>query len=264
MRKQQGKLRYGLNYTFSHDLGIMGAGRTGVSSDIFHLRNNYREPGFDRRHVFNANYSYDFGKVVKNRWAGIVANNWELSGITSFQSGAPLQSAMYSPNFGLNGTMNVPEGSFGVGPTILLGTPDVTLQPTLSCNPAVHNKQLHEYMNGACFGLNPTLGENGIYRFPRITGPAYADSDLTAAKTFKVTDKTNLQFRFASFNFLNHANTTFDNIQETAYSLNFNNTFASTSLPVDLASAKGQNANFGMAPLRTGRRISEMSVKYNF
>ncbi len=157
----------------------------------------------------------------------------------------------------------MPQGSFGVGAQALLGTKDVSLQPTLSCNPGTHT-QSHQYIDAACFSLSPNLGKNGVYHFPRITGPAYTDSDVTAGKTFKVTDKSNLQFRFASFNFLNHANTTFAPLDENAYTLNFNGTFTSTSLPGVLAASKSQNPGFGLAPLRLGRRIMEMSLKFSF
>ena len=63
-------------------------------ADPFNYRNDYTFLPFDRRNIFNASYSYDFGKVAENRLLGAVANGWELSGITNYQSGANLPSTL--------------------------------------------------------------------------------------------------------------------------------------------------------------------------
>jgi hypothetical protein len=46
--------------------------------------------------------------------------------------------------------------------------------------------------------------------------------------------------------------------------LNFSQTQNSTDLNQALAASTNQNANFGYAPIRTGRRVMEVSVKYVF
>ena len=273
--KQQGRFDYGVNYTFSKVLGVRGGGpqgeNNGLPVDPFNYRDSYGPLNFDRTHIFNAAYSYNFGKLVNSKLVGIATNGWLLTGITNIQSGGDA-SAQVNPDFGLTGNLAVdtPTGqttTLGVNSTDFLGTPDVLLQPKLSCNPGIHT-QSHQYINGACFSL-PGIGQQGVSRFPYIHQPAFTDTDLTAGKDFALAEGQNIQFRFAAFNFINHANTTFTtSAQPNALVLNYNNgssTPATSAQPVATAIASAPQSNtFGYAPLRTGRRIVELSLKYNF
>ena len=105
LMRQQGPLRFSVNYTFSKALGVLGAYANGNPADPINLRNDYGPEDYDRTHIFNANYSYEFGKLSSNRYVGIATNGWQLSGITQIQSGQNVQSIL-SPNFGLTGSLN--------------------------------------------------------------------------------------------------------------------------------------------------------------
>ncbi len=274
--KQQGHALYGVNYTFSRALGVLGGGPqgegNGLPADPFNYRNDYLPLSFDRTSVFNASYSYDIGNVVKNRYVGLATNGWELSGITTIQSGGNAAS-QFTPNFNLGGSLNVLNQTgqpvqLGINSTNFLGTPDVLLQPVVTCNPGVH-AQSHQYINASCFSL-PQVGQQGTLRTSYVHLPAYTDTDLTAAKDFHMGEGRDVQFRFAAFNFINHANTTFTTAtpgQGGAETLNFNNTAITTGTSIAQAVATAPNTNastFGLAPLRTGRRIVEVSLKLNF
>jgi len=76
-------------------------------------------------------------------------------------------------------------------------------------------------------------------------------SDLSLMKNFKITERQNLQFRFAAFNFMNHDLRSF-----TSGDSNLHATF----------NAQGQltNPNFGTAQYVFGHRLLEMGVKYSF
>lgn len=136
--------------------------------------------------------------------------------------------------------------------------------PALACDPSAISKNSHQYFNASCFRLPTTLGQNGVYRTPRLTGPSLTSTDVTLAKTTHVTEKSTVQLRIAAFNFLNHANTTFDQSDSEAYTLNFNTTSTTQNLPGALSQARSQNAGFGFAPLRSGRRILELALRYDF
>lgn len=285
--RQVGRAHFNVNYTWSKALGILGIGGSATYSypaDPFNYSNDYSFLPFDRRNIFNASYSYDFGKLVQNRFVGAVTNGWELSGISTYQGGQHLPSTINS-NFGLNGTISVPIGavasvdgntstcqfnpsanntncSFSVSSQNLLGTPDVNLQPTIIASPQVHNGQ-HQYINSAAFGL-PQLGTNGAYRYGYLPGPGYFETDLTASKNFAL-KKGSVQVRLAAFNFINHANSTFTAVNNQNYTLNFNGSPSVTDLNQALAMQNGsQNNQFGFAPLREGRRILELSLRYDF
>lgn len=256
--RQQGHFLYGVNYTWSRALGVLGGDSNGLPADPFNLRNDYLPEAYDRTHIFNASYTYDFGAPLHNRYLGWAGNGWQLSGITNIQSGGDLQST-FSPDFALGGTLANTQGTIGINNQTLLGTPDVSLQPILTCDPTAGLRS-HQYVNANCFALPPTIGQNGLYRLPYLHGPAYTQSDLTASKAFKLSETRNVQFRFAAFNFLNHANTSFTESFPTQTTLNFTNNSPSGTL----ANSTNQNADFGTAPLREGRRVVEMAIKVNF
>lgn len=275
--KQTGHLLYGVNYTFSKALGILGANGDGTPADPFNYRDDYGPLAFDRTHIFNATYSYTLGDIVHGRLLGTLANRWMISGITNVQSGGNI-FAQNNPDFSIGGNLYdvlISGGSFTTVPvsnTQLLGTPDVYLMPSLTCNPAVTSGS-HHYVNGACFSINnPTFGTpgvvNGPYREPYMHGPAYTDSDLTAQKDFRVGEGKDVLFRFAAFNFLNHANTTYSSAADpNAITLSFSNEQNGSAVPLATALSSAANSNasvFGYAPLRIGRRVSEMEIKFNF
>lgn len=286
--KQSGRAHISANYTWSKALGILGIGGSSTYSypaDPFNYANDYSNLPFDRRNIFNAAYSYDVGNVVKNRLLGEVANGWEVSGIFNYQSGANLPSTINS-NFSLSGSVVVPVGTVaavgtnssactttsGTGTctvtlssTNILGTPNVNLQPRIIGDP--HQKTpgaSHQYLNASAFGL-PNLGTNGSYRYGFLPGPGYFDSDLTASKRFRVTEGSNVQFRLAAFNVLNHANNSFTQVNQANYTLTYSQTSNVANVNQALAASNASaNSQFGYAPLREGRRILELGLRYDF
>jgi len=275
LTKQTGHLLLGMNYTFSKALGILGGDQNGTPVDPNNLRNNYGPETFDRTHVFNAAYTYQEGAPFHVPLAKYFLNEWEVSGITNLLSGPSEQSI--NPNFGLTGTI-----MGGADPTVsnssntynlplssqtFLGTPDVSLQPRLLCNPNTGTGN-HVYFNNSCFGLPTQVGTNGTYRFPYIKGPAYVDSDLTVTKNISLHEGQSLHLRFAAFNFLNRANTSFNSNLAGEYTLSYNYSNPAVTAPANpalLESIPNTNAAiFGHADLKQGRRVVELSLKYNF
>ncbi len=260
--KQSGHLNYGLNYTWSKALGIKDGYYNGNAADATNLRNNYGPLSFDHTHIFNATYVYDFGSPYKgNRLVAGFTNGWQVSGITNLQSGPDLQATYYS-NLNLIGKLGAvgSPGQLNVDNKVFLGTPDVSLQPVLSCNPAAHTAP-NQFINGSCFHL-PQIGQNGQFNFPYLHGPAFMNNDLTLAKTFAMKDARSLQFRFAGFNFLNHPLTSFSTSFPQQVQLNLSNLAAGGELASP--SLATQAPGFGVGSIKEGRRVVEIAVKYNF
>jgi hypothetical protein len=260
--KQSGHLTYGVNYTWSKALGIRDGYYNGNAADATNLRNNYGPLSFDRSQIFNASYTYDFGNLVHG--AGMLpkfANGWQISGITGYQSGPNLQATYYS-NFNLQGKLGSPTlgTQLNVASNTFLGTPDVQLQPVLTCNPA-HHTTAHQYVNGNCFQL-PQIGSNGPFNMPYLHGPAFFNSDLTVVRNISLAEKKSLQIRFAAFNFINHPLTSFSTSFPQQIALNLSNLAAGgeTQSPALATPAAG----FGVSTIREGRRVSEVAIKYNF
>ncbi len=85
-------LQFGVSYTFSKVLGA-----TGISPYFPVRQRTYGLMGHDRTHVFVANYTYELpriGQKLGSRPLCWILDNWRLSGITSFVSGAP-----FTPGF---------------------------------------------------------------------------------------------------------------------------------------------------------------------
>jgi hypothetical protein len=254
--KWNGPFHYNANYTWSKALGGRGADANGSAPDATNFRNDYGITAYDRTHVFNFSYSYIEGTVYHgNRFVAGAVNGWEISGIVNLQSGPNLQAA-FGNNLGLTLTTVQNSGTATPNSTLYtdnksyLGTPDIYLQPIMTCNPSINLKK-GQFVNGNCLTLG-VQGQNGPFRYPYMRGPAYFHTDLSAQKTFHLHEKKEIEVRFAAFNFLNHPLTSL---------------VAATANPLKLViSGPGAPANaaFGVSAYKEGRRICEMAVHYNF
>ncbi|MGA3370533.1 MAG: carboxypeptidase-like regulatory domain-containing protein [Terracidiphilus sp.] len=288
LNKQSGALVYGANYTWSKALAVRGNWDTGNIGDPINAHHDYGIVSFDRPQAVNFNFSYQEGKLFRrNRELGWVLNSWELSGITSWQSGPDLAIANGSTSFGfsanagyytdstLSTAINVPATA-----STWLGSSDYNLQPTVTCDPrkGLHSAILsghqvsRQYANGNCFGV-PALGTQGAWNLPDVRGPAFFKSDLSVYKDIQMTDRQNLQFRMAAFNFLNHPIPSFTNNSGNALNLTFSDPTCNKTTGVGgcyltqsaaFAGLKLSNAGFGYTPYKFGVRIVEFGVKYNF
>lgn len=274
-QKQTGRINTMFNYTFSKTLGIRdgetdnGTGANGVLVDPFHLRNNYGVLGYDRTHIFNASYIINLPKPLKGDSFGDkigkqVVNGWVISGITQFQSGAPIQTAT-----GGNMNMQIPGGW---NTQNVLGTPSAgatgsgTLIPVLTCDPR-KGLQAGQYFNPNCFAPPTTQGQNGTFVWPYIKGPAYVNSDLGVYKDFKITERQTLQFRVQAFNFLNHPlkDLTLNNSDLTLSFICGSSPRCTPSALDPTLSTTNVNANLtGKAMFEQGRRVMEFALKYSF
>lgn len=229
-QKQSGPVTFLTNYTFSKTLGITdgqtdnGAGNGSVV-DPFNIRNNYGPLAYDHTHILNFSYVWNMPKFYHgNPVLGGAVNGWQVSGYTTYQSGAALQ-----PNAGGNlnasfaggltmptnampslpdNSIRLPNGlaAVNVNTQTWLGiSPDnsgFVLMPTLLCNPSKGLKS-GQHFNPSCFGM-PAYGQEGPFQWPYMRGPAYFDSDLALFKNFQITERQKLQFRISAVNFLNH------------------------------------------------------------
>jgi len=255
------------NYTFSKAVGdgaqlsnggVPGALTTSQAEHyLWGILPNNRAHALSLAYVVNVP-----GLHSGNAFARGLANGWQISGITQVQSGAQL-SAQAGAN--LNFTLN--QNGTNQDNVHLLGSPDITLYPVITCNPAKGGSG-HQFINPNCFAPDPA-GVLGTASMPYLPGPMYWNSDLTLLKTFKLTERQALQFRFAAFNFLNHDLLSFVN-NDNNLKLTFNDLGQvitgtnSTVCPATGHVSCSQPSTFGVASSHVGRRILEMGVKYSF
>ena len=251
--RTKGRYTITSNYSFGKALGILSNGY-----DQYNLRNDYGVLANNRTHIFNLAYSVELPKFVQNRFAGGFINGWQVSGIAQLQSGANLTANTNGAfGIGLNGA-TIPGALSSAGKPInisnvsLLGTPDIQLNPILTCNPT-SNLATNQYINPSCFAVPTQVGQNGPTVLPAIYGPAFFNADLGVFKNFAFKETRKLQFRIDAFNFLNHP----------LWSFNGNN----LSLGF-LESSSGTFAvntpNFGTVTQKQGNRIIQLAVKLYF
>ncbi len=237
------------NYTWSKNQGEKGGYQNGVAGDSFNLRNDYGVLAYDRSNIANISYNISFGnKYHGYRALKPVLNGWQISGYTGLQSGPNLLAINGSTNFGLNGEITGGIQPYGISSTAYLGTPDVNLQPFVTCNPTYGLKP-RQFVTASCFSVPTPGGQNGTFHLPYIHGPAYFQSDATAVKDFTVREKQTVEFRAAAFNFLNYKLKTFSSLQPQGLNL---------TLPLF------DDPAFGISNYNTARRVLELAVKYSF
>jgi hypothetical protein len=281
--KREGALTYNLNYTWSKTMGI-NASSSGNAADPFILKNNYGVSSQDRTHVFNATYAYEVGRRFKgNKLVSGTLNGWMVAGLTGLQSGPDFPES-YSMNMGFTGTDTLTNPTVTVGgndvtitrntinSTYFLGAPNYTLFPKLTCNPGLGGKH-GQYINPNCFavpnlptidsttGILTALGGNGPSQMPYFRGPIWFDTDLAASRTFAITEHQNAQLKVSATNFINHALTSFDQNNNQNMALNYSQSALTTSgggLPVN------GSWYYGVPYEKFGRRVLELSLRYNF
>jgi hypothetical protein len=243
--RTKGKYTINLNYTYGKAMGIVGG-------DPFNIANDYGVQGSNRKQIFNAAYSVELGSPIKsNMFAKGLINGWQLSGITQIQSGVNLNGS--GPNgqgFGMSlNNFKIPGTTFNVSDTSLLGTSDIPLMPTYTCNPG-SNLKPHQYINPNCFGFPDQIGQNGPIVGPVVYGPYFFNSDIGMFKNFNIGESKKLQFRFNAYNFLNHPLWSFNG---TNLALGFDGTTGAVNTP-----------QFGTVDTKQGHRIVQAAVKFYF
>jgi hypothetical protein len=243
--RSRGRTIMSVNYTFGKAMGILNP-----TYDSFNLDNNYGVQANNRTHIFNAAYSYEFGRLTRNKFAGGIVNGWQVSGITQIQSGVNL-TGQRGQNFGMNlNGFDVTGTTHNVSSTSLYGTPNITLMPVLTCDPS-QNLAPQQYINASCFSFPRNVGERGPTIAPVLYGPAFFNSDLGLFKSFNVTEGKRIQFRANAYNFLNHPLWSFPANQN--LTLGFNGTTGALNTPL-----------FGMTTTKQGRRIIQFAATFSF
>ena len=242
--RTKGRAVINMNYTFGKAMGIVS-----TSLDQFNLNNDYGVQPSNRTHIFNAAYSYNFGDLVRNRFAGGFVNGWQVSGIVQFQSGVNL-TGQRTQTFGMAlNSAKIPGTTQNISSTSLLGTPNITLSPILTCDPR-SNLGPNQFINASCFSFPTQIGQNGPTTLPVIYGPAFFNTDIGLFKNFRIAEKKSFQLRLNGYNFLNHPLWSFN-----GGNLNLGFTGATGVLNTPL---------FGTVTTKQGHRVVQLAATFSF
>jgi hypothetical protein len=242
--RTKGRYTINMNYTWGKAMGILNP-----SLDSFNLNNDYGVQAANRTHIFNAAYSIELGNPARDKILAGFVNGWQVSGITQLESG-PNLTGIQGQNFGMNlNGYKIPGTTFNVSNVSLLGTPNIQLNPVLTCNPS-SGLAAHQYINSSCFSVPTGIGQNGPSVLPAIYGPGFFNMDLGLFKNFQIKEQKKLQFRLNGYNFMNHP----------LWSFNGSN----LSLGFDGNTGKVNSPLFGIVTQKQGHRVVQAAVKFYF
>jgi hypothetical protein len=210
-----------LSYTWSHSIADVPLDESNGSAN-YQTLNAIFNPGLDRGNsqinrpnIFVANVVVPLPELKgSNPFLRGVAGGWQVSTIVIAENGP--STTMYQPGISENtaalanpsdpnaGTVNALYGTGNAGPSWAPGSnrrPDVT---GLSCTAGAHSNFVY---NPAAFTvIGHAIGQIGNEPQGYCHGPSFVDDDLSIQKTWKVTERVNLQFRMDAFNLFNHPN----------------------------------------------------------
>jgi len=193
-RKQfQHGIQFQAAYTWSHAIDdaadplVATPGNRNIARNSFNLKEERGTSDYDLRHRLIVNYllQLPFGaghSHFNHGFAARALGGWELSGISTFQSGRPfdIYSSRDSEYTGLSNRPDL------VGdPSIPAGAPRNQVGPPITA------------FARQPFGRPGNLGRN------TFTGARYYNTDVNLIKNTAVTERVNLQFRAEVFNLFN-------------------------------------------------------------
>jgi len=254
-------VQVGFSYTWSHALDE----QSGMG--LFYNGNNPNNPhgaygssDFDRTHVVNFNYLYQFPSVLKwNSLAGKLANGWAIQGIAVLESGQPYSVIDYTGAVGsifygvYDGIINpiVPLAPSCTSRSAVTGTSGAGTTPALKAScftlPLLQPGDLGGAIPaGDTFETNFASGERNIFR------QAWQErADISLVKDLKITERFTLKYTFDVFNLTNTAS--FDiPIDNVSQNQNYNSfpIVGTTPLPTSCTSA---NVGFYNCPAGLGQ-----------
>lgn len=176
--------------------GWLESGGTGGIQNWNNLRAEKSLASFDVPDRLVVSYVLDIpvgkGRKYLGNSGGItnaLLGGWGLQGVTTIQSGFPLHITNNS------GNANSP-GSGGQRPNMVFGC-DKTISGSIQ-------SKLDQYFNTSCFAQPaPFTFGNESRTDPNLRAPGQANWDISAFKSFPITERANIQFRAEFFNVFN-------------------------------------------------------------
>ena len=209
LRRQQGSLKFAVNYTWSKTLdnsSVDGAGNTGVL-DEYNLKLNRSLADIDRPQTLNWTVSYTL-PIGRNRllgrgmpdWADRFVGGWEVGSLGILTSGQPLSissGVLTGPNTTAFGPLATNLGSLAD----YSGT-DRSIGKIERIGSGVRYFTRQQF---ALFSV-PVAGSTGSSGRNTFRGPGYFDTDLSLVKRFRLREGMNVTFRAEAYNLLNTVN----------------------------------------------------------
>ena len=223
VRRTSGALTLSASYAYSHSIDNSSDRSDPILVDSYNLRGNRARSNFDQRHLASISYIYNLLGLptwlerLSRGHAGdptgdgqdpglppapshllhVLADNWEISGVTLLQTGIPFTVINNAGNTGISLTDNAGVNSgFGIAESY----PDVVRATTRAPNnlqsfgPLLGNPLEFVAPRGLTFG---DAGRNSL------NNPGRINFDMALLRHFKPTESSEMEFRAEFFNIFN-------------------------------------------------------------
>jgi len=190
-RRFDNGLMFSVFYVWSKALGTVdddfGGARPNATPEE-NRRANYSYLSYDRPHTFVVNFIYQTPRVAKGA-LGLLANDWQLSGVYRWMSGTPYAIGYSIP---------------GIGNANLTGS-DQPARIVVTCDPGKGwSDDPYTQIYTSCFAP-PQPGSVGMESARYfLHGPPVDNLDLSLSKSFAFGKGVRLEVRLDTFNALNH------------------------------------------------------------
>jgi hypothetical protein len=188
------------HYTYSRtrDMATHSNGG-GTTMDQYDIWRDYGPANWDVPHRFVASYIYDipFLKASSNAFLKHVVAGWQVSGITTIQSGTPVNVTF--------GTDRANTGTGGQRPDLVGAVPSLNCSENTAGATQVERRQLINCYDPSAFPL-PALFTFGNAGRNILRGPKFQSTDLSFMKNIILRGDTRLQIRVEMFNVFNNVN----------------------------------------------------------
>lgn len=197
-------LQFGVAYTLSRADGLTGFDQYTAAGMIpgLTLHDRYYGPiAADRKHVFAANYTYTLPIPKQTGWRRYFSNDWVLSGITKFQTGAPITPTCTTTT----------AGESNQDPTLTGQTARCELVGPVNRGAAGGDPTRVPQFSTAAFQMaqvfSPTVGNFGNTPVGVLRQPSWSNWDMTLAKRIPVTvhgREAGIRIQIQAYNVFNH------------------------------------------------------------
>jgi hypothetical protein len=216
-QRQWHGMQFDANYTWSHSLGVQPGNTWTGSFRLFSMRNlrqSYGPTGFDARHVFHVNGTYDLpfgkGKAMANRGgaADRVVGGWSIGTILTYQTGLPSQ--LIGGYRTTNGPAATPFGDgprgfdLGDGGVVMTGITVSQLQNSVGVFSAPGQTYAYGFDPTKRALISPNIVAGTSSGNPYIYGPHQFFQDLAITKTVHIRENLRFTFQTEFENVWNH------------------------------------------------------------
>ncbi|MGH9436714.1 MAG: carboxypeptidase regulatory-like domain-containing protein [Terriglobia bacterium] len=252
-RRVASGLFFGLSYTWSKCLDTTDSDSDAIRFDQYTHTALYGPCGTSVPQSLVINYVYNVPSLptglggFNNRFTRAIFNHWQVSGISTFQSGTP---------FGVN--LDVA----GVSGLNITGTPSWGPAPVCIGDPSAGiSGSPFNRINASAFAV-PAVGSIGLGCSRNFMyGPGISDWDVSLQKNIPLTERVRLELRGEAFNIFNH--TQFSGVQNTIDFSGLNSPVV-TNLPFNANGVLVNTGGFGAVSGSRSPRILQLVAKIVF